>query len=264
MGFIGGHIFASVYNRGEAPVGIDLPAPNDALACLEVEQRLDATVAQSSGVFHIGAITDTTYVKQDIWINNYEFTKHLIDLCVKHKKRMVFASSAAVYGNDGDNIPKTHYAWTKKACEDYGLSQDLDFISLRYFNVYGPGEEQKGGMASIAYQAYTNGQYHDLFPGIPERDFVYVKDVADATIHAMYDESIPSGVYDLGTTKSHTFEEMLTDMGCTWSHTTKDRIPLWYQFNTKADPNKLLPNWKPKYTLEAGCKEYREYLNATT
>mgnify|MGYP000722028355 FL=1 len=101
-------------------------------------------------VFHIGACSDTlvsdvNYIMQ----TNYISTKWISDWCYDNKVKLIYASSASVYGTNGDN-PTNLYGWSKLLGEDYVINKGG--IALRYFNVYGPGEEHKGKMASMIYQ----------------------------------------------------------------------------------------------------------------
>ena len=105
-------------------------------------------------VFHVGACSNT--LEQDvnyIMLVNYEFTKHLMSLCKTKGVPMIYSSSAANYGERGEN-PSNLYGWSKYTAEDYVISNGG--IALRYFNVYGPGEENKGSMASVALQMTRN------------------------------------------------------------------------------------------------------------
>ena len=103
---------------------------------------------------------------------NYEVTKYITDLCYEHMIPLVYSSSAANYGTN-EQYPSNLYGWSKYAGEGYVVSRGG--VALRYFNVYGPGEEDKGRMASVAYQMYKryqNGDEIKLFPKKPLRDFV--------------------------------------------------------------------------------------------
>ena len=131
-----------------------------------------------SAVFHVGACSNTLETNVNyIMLVNYEFTKHLSDLCLTNNVPMIYSSSAANYGTNGE-YPSNLYGWSKYVGEGYVVSNGG--IGLRYFNVYGPGEENKGIMASVAYQMNMKKENHEgiyLFPKKPTRDFVYVKDV---------------------------------------------------------------------------------------
>ena len=119
----------------------------------------------------------------------------LFDLAKIWDKPVIYSSSAA---NDGDNgLPSNFYGWSKYVTEQYGLSQVDKFYALRYFNVYGPGEEHKGKMSSVAYQAWKKGSFK-LFDGKPQRDFVYIDDVVNATLLPIF-EKCRSGIYHVGT-----------------------------------------------------------------
>ena len=123
------------------------------------------------------------------------------------------SSSAACYGID-DMVPSNLYGWSKYCAER--VVSALGGISLRYFNVYGPGEEHKGRMASVFYQAYLqnlNGHIFNLFPGFPKRDFIFVDDVTTANLIAIRSFASCSGlVFDVGTATPRTFEDGLKIM----------------------------------------------------
>lgn len=225
----------------------------------EIEHRaLEDFVRLSDVIFHLGAIsaTDANDVNRTMFLN-YEFSKMLFDLAQKYNKKVIYASSGAIYGN-GDGIPKNLYAWTKKVAEDYGLLKVEKFISLRFFNCYGPGEKHKGKMASIISQILNRTNKTDpfpLFPKRPKRDFVYIKDVVDACIFAA-NNNIERGIYEVGSGESRTFEDILDLLNIKYFYLSEEDIPSWYQFETKAITERFLPGWLPKYNLENGIKDY--------
>ena len=209
-------------------------------------------------IFHVGAISDTTLQDStEMLIYNYIFSKELFDLAQKYKKKVIYSSSAACYG-DGDGIPNNIYGWSKLLAEQYGMAKCDEFVALRYFNVYGPGENHKGKMSSVALQSW-NGEINKLFPKKPKRDFVYIDDIVNANIHAI---NSPKGIYEVGSGEARTFEDVLDNMGIDYTYHVEDKIPDWYQFYTKSDKSKWLPGWNSKYNLEKGIKKYRGYLNA--
>ena len=125
--------------------------------------KLYNKVKMSDIIFHVGAISDTKLQDSGIMLfYNYEFSRVLIDYAYELNKKIVYSSSAANAGS-GDGIPNNIYGWSKLLTENYGIAKGGVFVALRYFNVYGPGEEEKGDMASIAYQAYENKKIK-LFP----------------------------------------------------------------------------------------------------
>jgi len=102
---------------------------------------------------------------------NYESTKIMMDWCIENNKPMIYSSSAANYGTNG-KYPANLYGWSKYVAEGYVISNGG--IGLRYFNVYGPGEEDKGKMASVAYQMFVKhnkGEDILLFPKKSKKRF---------------------------------------------------------------------------------------------
>jgi ADP-L-glycero-D-manno-heptose 6-epimerase len=150
------------------------------------------------------------------------------------------------------------YGWSKYAAEDYVRLNGG--IGLRYFNVYGPGEENKGRMSSVAYQMYMkklNNEEVYLFPKKPTRDFVYVKDIISANIYAFENyESLSSKWYEVGSGESRPFEDVLKIMKLDFVYLDESVIPQGYQFYTCSNSKKWLKGWKPKYNLELGLKDY--------
>lgn len=250
-GFVGKAVAVALKSRGDYVYHIC----QEEMAYEEI--RLDSMVKQCDGIFHIGAISDTTEQDPNYMLYwNYTTSKILFDLARKYNKKVVYSSSAANYGN-GDGIPNNIYGWSKLLAEEYGMKACERFVALRYFNVYGPGEEHKGKMASVAYQAHEAGKFK-LFPGDIKRDFVYIKDVVHANIHAM---TLERGVFDVGTGTAETFESLVDGMKIPYEFHTADKIPNWYQYLTQADKDKFMPGWSPLYRVHQGTKEYREGLN---
>lgn len=215
-------------------------------------------------IFHVGACSNT--LENDVqfmMIQNYESTKLISDWCSKYGKKMVYSSSAANYGVEG-KFPSNLYGWSKYVAENYVCKSGG--VALRYFNVYGPGEENKGRMASFLYQAFVlqeNGETVTLFPGNPTRDFVYIKDVASANLFAAMNYVGLSGrFYDVATTESESFEEVLRLASIEFSYRSESTIPNGYQFYTCGNSGNWMPGWEPKYHLKRGVAEYLEYLHS--
>jgi len=210
-------------------------------------------------VLHVGAISDTMLKDPNEMMKyNYEFSRELFDIAQINDKPVVYSSSAA---NTGDNgLPSNIYGWSKYVTEQYGIAKnDFKFIGLRYFNVYGPGESHKGKMASVAHQAHLRGEFK-LFDGKPQRDFVYIDDVVDATIYPIFND-VARGVYEVGSGEARSFEDVLELMDIPFEYWHKNNTPKGYQFYTKSSEIKFMSGWKPKYNLEKGIKKYKEYLN---
>tara|TARA_Y100000310_G_scaffold335255_1_gene416816 strand:+ start:3981 stop:4778 length:798 start_codon:yes stop_codon:yes gene_type:complete len=250
-GFIGSNLVLQVRDNNE----LDFIEQND----YDKTNNIPEKVRWCDVVAHIGAVADT--LENDVnymMKNNWLHSKELFDLAHEHSKKVVFASSAAIYGNDKDYL--NPYAWSKHIAESYGLEKVNNFISLRYFNVYGPGEGHKGKMASMAHHALVTGKIK-LFQGKPQRDFVYIKDVIGATKNAIL-ETHASGIYDVGTGEARTFEDMMDALSVPYEYLYKPegRTPPHYQMHTCAKKENWLKNWEPKYMLEAGLKEYKEWF----
>ena len=220
------------------------------------EYNLETIIKQCDIIFHVGAISDTTLQDaNEMLYYNYTLSKRIFDLARKYNVKVVYSSSAANYGG-GDGIPNNIYGWSKLLAEDYGLKACERFVALRYFNVYGPGEEHKGKMASVAYQAWKAGEFK-LFPGDIKRDFVYIDDVVDANIHAA---TLERGLFDVGSGNAETFESLVGGIGIDYEYHTPDKIPGWYQYFTQADKEKFMPGWQPKNNVKLGTKKYKDYL----
>ena len=172
-----------------------------------------------------------------------------------------------VYGINMSNeyaaLPMNIYAWSKYVAEQYIIQNGG--IALRYFNVYGPFEEHKGAMASVAYQMYMknlNGEKIKLFPDKPKRDFVHVDDVARANLFAFtHYNDLYGKVYDVGTGTPHEFEKIMELLKIEYTYHDKSVIPEGYQFYTSSDPYKWMPSWQPIYDLENGIDHYKAYLH---
>jgi len=213
-------------------------------------------------VFHIGACSDTLETNVNYMMTrNYEFTRILSDYCKDFNCKMIYSSSAANYGTN-KLYPSNLYGWSKYVAEQYVIKNGG--IALRYFNVYGPLEDHKGKMASVAYQMLEKqkeGQEIKLFPNKPSRDFVYVKDVIDANLFASKWYGDYSGKwYEVGSGENRTFEDVLDILDIDYTYHSENDIPKGYQFYTKSDKNKWMYGWEPKYNLERGLKDYLSYL----
>ena len=217
-------------NIAKHPIG-DFVAPEAMFEWLEKRWR-DIEV-----VVHMGAISSTTEPDADKIIHaNFTLSRDLFRWCADRQRRFIYASSAATYGDttdfdDKDDLaslaalrPLNTYGWSKalfdlfaarQAARDYAPPQ---WVGLKFFNVYGPNEEHKHSMKSVASQIWpkvAGGQAVQLFKSYREgvadggqtRDFVYVRDVADVVAWLASAEQV-NGVYNLGSGKARTFEDM--------------------------------------------------------
>lgn len=209
-------------------------------------------------VFHVGACSNTLETDVNyMMLVNYEFTKHLMNLCESKNIPIIYSSSAANYGTNNEH-PSNLYGWSKYVAEDYVASNGG--IGLRYFNVYGPGEQNKGKMASVAFQMsekHKNNEDIKLFPKKPKRDFVYVKDVVSANIHAFENyEELCGKYYEVGSGTARPFEDVMNIMNIPYEYHNENLIPNGYQFYTCSDKKKWMKNWESKWSLEDGLKDY--------
>jgi len=105
------------------------------------------------------------------------------------------------------------------------------------------------------------GEKITLFPKKPQRDFVYIKDIVSANIHALKNyEELSGKYYEVGSGTARTFEDVLNNMGIEYDYTSEDVIPNGYQFYTCSDKNKWMSGWESTWSLESGIKDYCEYL----
>lgn len=220
-------------------------------------------------VFHIGAISSTTETDvEKVMRQNYDFTCWLIDECIRHDVNLQYSSSASVYGlkteftESSPVDPRTPYAWSKYMTEKYCENRKHRNIiqGFRYFNVYGPGEQHKGRMASVAFQMnekHKNNEEIKLFPRRPKRDFVYIKDVISANIHAFENyESLNSHYYEVGSGVARMFEDVMKIMSIPFEYHDDKLIPNGYQFYTCSNKRKWMKGWESKWSLEDGLKDY--------
>lgn len=214
------------------------------------------------GIFHVGACSDT--LEKDVnymMVLNFEFTKVLTDWSKENNSKLIYSSSAANYG-ENNNYPSNLYGWSKYVAEQYVISNNG--IGLRYFNVYGPKEEHKEKMSSVAYQSFIKhnlGNECKLFPKNPTRDFIYVKDVVSSNIFGFlnYNE-LNRNHYDVGSGESRSFEDVMNIMEIPFTYHNENLIPTGYQFYTCSNKDKWMKGWKPQYNLELGLNEYKNYL----
>ncbi len=228
-------------------------------------------------VFHEAAISDTTALEQDLMIKtNVNAFKDLLDICVRQGAKMIYASSAATYGNAespqrvGRENPNNVYGFSKLSMDhlsaQYREKTDISIVGLRYFNVYGKGEYFKNSTASMVLQfghQLLAGKNPKLFEGSDKilRDFIYIEDIVQANIKAMNPSE--GGVYNVGTGKARSFQSIVDilqrELGTT---ATCEYIPNpfigSYQFHTEADIKLSVIGlgYAPAYELEDGIKAY--------
>ncbi len=228
-------------------------------------------------IFHEAAISDTTVAEQDLMIKtNVNAFKDLLDIAIEHNADMIYASSAATYGDSdtfkvGYENPNNVYGFSKVMMDNVAKeyikeSSPIYIVGLRYFNVYGPREFFKNKTASTVVQfghQLLKGEKIKLFERSDKilRDFIYIEDVIQANIKAMKPKK--SGIYNVGTGKARSFQDIADivskELGIQREYEyIKNPYVGQYQFFTQADisDTKEFLDYKPRYELEDGIKEY--------
>ncbi|HAN17633.1 MAG: ADP-glyceromanno-heptose 6-epimerase [Bacteroidetes bacterium GWC2_33_15] len=246
-------------------------------------------------VFHIGARTDTAEFDTAVFDKlNMGYSQKLWKKCVEYGLPLVYASSAATYGNgelgydDRHDIieqlkPLNPYGESKNNFDKWAVNQvqsPYSWVGLKFFNVYGPNEYHKGRMASVIFQSFNQiratGKMKLFRSHRPEfkdgeqlRDFIYVKDLVDVLFFFMNNRK-NTGIYNLGTGKArsfldltkNTFKAMSVKENIEFIDTPED-IRDKYQYFTEANMNKLrsVGYTKPFTSLEDGVADYvKNYL----
>jgi len=224
-----------------------------------------------SAVFHLGACSATTEKNASYLIdNNFAFTKELAAWSLAQQARFIYASSAATYGDGAQGMDDRSADLTRlRPLNMYGYSKHLfdlhaqregflnSIVGVKYFNVYGPNEDHKGDMRSLVNKAYQQiletgkvrlfksykPEYKD---GEQMRDFLYVKDAIEMTIHFAETATDAGGLYNLGSGEANTWVTLSRAI-----FAALDRAPQIdfiempevlrgkYQYYTKADIAKL-------------------------
>lgn len=241
-------------------------------------------------IFHQGACSATTeWDGKYMMLNNYEYSKELLHYCLEREIPFLYASSAATYGESDAFIEEKEYegalnvyGYSKQQFDNYvrRLWQDAkehgeklsQVTGFRYFNVYGPREEHKGSMASVAFHLNNQmnaGENPKLFKGSEhfKRDFVYVGDVAEVNLWFM--DNAKSGIFNLGTGNAESFEEVAKavikyhEKGVVETIPFPEHLKGAYQEYTQANLSKLRAagcDYKFK-TVAEGVAEYMTIIN---
>jgi len=242
----------------------------DLLLQLETDYKFDY-------IFHEAAISDTTAQEQDLMIKtNVNAYKDLLELAIAHNAIMIYASSAATYGNAdspqkvGNESPQNVYGFSKLSMDnlsrEYMQKSDITIVGLRYFNVYGPREYFKNTTASMVLQfghQLLAGKNHRLFEDSDKilRDFIYIEDIIQANIKAMHPKQ--SGIYNVGTGKARSFQDIVDILQQELGTSLKcEYIPNpfigSYQFHTEADISSSREGlgYEPLFEMEDAIKAY--------
>lgn len=183
-------------------------------------------------VYHLGACSATTERDAAYLIrNNFEYTKAVCAWALSRRSRFLYASSAATYGDGAHGMDdKSDDLSVLRPLNMYGYSKHLfdlhaqragflrHIIGLKYFNVFGPNEDHKGDMRSVVAKAYEQilatgrlslfkSHRPDFDHGMQRRDFLYVKDAVDITLH-LADKPLAGGLYNVGSGEARTWIDL--------------------------------------------------------
>ena len=233
----------------------------------KIETGLDFKV---DAIIHMGANSSTTEKDADyLMINNFEYTKKLALYSVTKNIRFIYASSAATYGDgslgfdDEDETNKTlrplnMYGYSKNIFDFWALKKNMldKIVGIKYFNVFGPNEYHKADMRSVVHKAYEQirdtgsvklfkSRNNDYKDGEQKRDFIYVKDAVDMTLHFM-DHKNNNGLYNVGSGKARTWNDLVAALFDALGKPTNieyidlpDHLADKYQYFTEAKLNKI-------------------------
>ena len=254
-GFIGSNIVKGLNARGiDDIIAVDDLTQGDKflnLADLNIADYVDASVfyeqfahggfGQIEAVFHEGACSDTMETNGKYMMdNNYTLSCSLFQSCQKRGARLLYASSAATYGGSDTfredprfERPLNVYGYSKllfdqRMRRDCGenfhrtkAGKTHQVVGFRYFNVYGPHEQHKGRMASVAYHQYHQfqkegkvklfGEYGGYAPGAQMRDFVFIDDVVAVNLW-FFDHPGQSGIFNLGSGHAQPFNDVASSV----------------------------------------------------
>jgi ADP-L-glycero-D-manno-heptose 6-epimerase len=315
-GFIGSNIVRGLAERCLGPIVVvdwlkdderwrniakhelaDIVLPENLLSFLE------SNASSLKAVIHMGAISATTERDADLIIaNNYQYPIDLWRWCAGNNVRLIYASSAATYGNgalgfdDDETIdalaelqPLNAYGWSKhlfdrkvaRMIED-GEPRPPQWAGLKFFNVYGPNEYHKGRMASVVSQIHPTAvkgetcrlfksHHPDYEDGGQLRDFIWVGDCVDIVLWLLENPNV-SGLFNCGTGKARSFADLARAVYAALDKNadikfidTPEDIRDKYQYFTQARMDRLIESGytKPMMSLEDGVSEYvQKYLNA--
>ena len=275
-GFIGSRIIEGLYKSGheEKIVAVDYISDENVrkISSFPIYDFMSPETFLRSGssiikeahtIFHEGAISDTTHKDTDrIMMMNHQYTKTLISKCIVDRTRIIYASSAAVYGM-GENgfkeepkceAPMNIYGFSKSLVDNWvrqnAFFNSRNIFGLRYFNVYGMGEENKSGMSSPIFSFFNSSKDKKeikLFEGSDNfcRDFVSIDDVVKVNLECAFGDIKP-GIYNVGSGKNISFSNIANIVSDFTNNGTEivdisfpDNLKNRYQKNTKANLARL-------------------------
>lgn len=250
-GFIGSNVVAALNDAGHSDVVVcDLLGSDGKWRNLAKRQLVDIVPPAElpdwlkgrklDAVIHLGAISETTATDGDLVIEtNFRFSMRLLDWCTANAVPLIYASSAATYGDGAEGFdddaslpalkklrPMNLYGWSKQlfdlaVAERVARAEKLppQWAGLKFFNVFGPNEYHKGTMMSVLARRFDDvkaGRVVQLFKshragiadGDQRRDFIYVDDVVRVILWLLATTAV-SGLFNVGTGKARSFRELM-------------------------------------------------------
>lgn len=276
-GFVGSHINETLFQNGHQLYCVGNPKQNH-ISGRRVGETFENFAWPQEAIdtlIHCAAVTDSTVQDRELVMNvNFHAALELFQKAIgKGVKRIIYASSCAVYGNGSTPFVETQnlqplnvYGESKARLDEEAMKlKDVIIIGLRYTNVYGSGENHKGTSASMVSQIYAN-QTPKLFKdGNQKRDFVYIKDVVAANQLAL--TCSESGIFNIGSGKIASFNEVVQ----TWNTVTHSNRTVtyidnpytaYYQNHTEVDLSLARKGLKyePKYDIKLGIEAFHKSL----
>lgn len=316
-GFIGSNLVAALEERGGEEIVVCDFFGNEGkwrnIAKREITELitpdnlmswLSSNIASVHMIFHLGAVTSTVERDVDLIVaNNFRLSQALWDVCVRRDVRLIYASSAAVYGDGaagfddecslnamGKLRPLNPYGWSK-VLFDRTVARYADrmtrlpgqWAGLRFFNVYGPNEYHKASQSSVVPQFWQQiketgqarlfkSEHPDYGDGGQLRDFVHVDDCVRIMLW-LYDNYGISGLFNVGTGQARTFEDMANTIFSAQGVEPRieyfdmpDNVRDQYQYFTQARIDRLREAGydEPFISLEDGVRSYvQDFLDTS-
>lgn len=295
-GFIGSHLMRKLQDAGHEAVALDnlstgleenlLPTMrlvvkdihDPEVEALFQEEHFDAVVHLAAQTLVSDSMTDP---ENDMY-QNVAGTVRILECCRKYGvKRIIFSSSAATYGDVAEaalpiaetlpQVPLSFYGLTKKTAEKYlelyHLAYGLDYVVLRFANVYGErqGDGGEGGVISIFTKRLSQGKGITIFgDGKQTRDFVYAGDIADGVLAALMTDAVNTA-YNLSTTEETSLNELVEVLSDIAGHPitpAHDKPREGDIYRSSLNNEKAICNlqWQPKISLKEGLtRTYRDF-----
>ncbi len=290
-GFIGSHLVKELVHQGQKVTVLDnlsggklenLTAVRDKITFIQADicnfEAVVKACQQVDYVLHLAAlisVAESMEKPQETSEINVQGTVNVLEAAKQGGvKRVVFSSSAAVYGTRPElpykeNTPidcQSPYAWSKQVgaelCQLYTKAYGLEAVTLRYFNVFGPGQNPNSAYAAVIAKfmqlAAENQPLGIDWDGLQSRDFVSVKDVVQANLLAAI-KGIPGEIYNVASGRTYTLLELADTIekvsGRKLARVSRPKRP-GDVHESSADINKIMDlGYKPSVTLEEGLKE---------